>query len=404
MKDFIPRSPGELENQGWLQMKAMLDMHMPVRSIDGQKKTAALWWNELPIRQIAVLIPFICISILTGRQGIIEWQPVVQEINGSINEINTGAGKLRSVPILNNDQPSSNDAFLISNDAQVIQDNSREPAGRQQKEDMLVLNGKATDISIERIRRLNEPVPVELLKDKIKPGTIFSKKVKVNEYILPYVGSRKEANGKAQTKIGFSAGVGSNSSGTRNIYPVIAASYHFNDRIAVSIGMEANVPLSPKDASKRNVSFINDTSLNIQFSVDRESIDKLVYLNVPLEYSFKVKKNVALVSGMELSFLQKVHTSSQKEVFDYSASPVSVLGPEISTYVNGLQRAVDEVEARHTNIKFNAGVSYSLGPASVEARYHYNLHEPVVVKDFNGQVKGGNKGMFSLRLLFQLNK
>lgn len=404
MKDYIKRTSGELENAGWLQMKAMLDQHMPVKDIDpGLIVVPATWWSRIPFRQVAILIPFICISIFTGRQGVIDFQPVVQEMNITNRENTSEPNITMSTSSIKDSRTNNSFSYNLSSDEKLKIGDSKSTnyIGLVDENNM---TGRELVSSIERSALSNSGnlIAIEKIVSPGKPGTVIPTLVKDQEHISTHIGHKKVTNRNAQSKIKLKVGVGYNASSVSNVYPVLAVSYHPGKRSALTIGMDANVPFSPKDVSKRAVSFINDTSMNVQFEVSKEKIDKLVYFNVPLEYSYKLKKDLSLISGMELSLLHKVHTSKQNEVYDYSSSPARILGPAVSTYVNGLQRLEDRVEARHTNIKVNAGLAYSRGPASIQAKYHYNLQEPILIREFNGNLKGGNKGTFSIRLLYQL--
>lgn len=404
MKDNIKRTPGELENAGWLQMKTMLDQHLPVKDIDpGLNVITVSWWSRLPFRQVAILIPFICISILTGRQELLHFNTVVKKMNMPTSEYN---GE-QNIAMMTS---SKKDYRPIKVVAQNLSGNKRQKTGNSKSDNFIGfvdennMTGKEMVSSIERSAMINygNSISIDKIASHKKPGTLITGLVKEPEFTSTHLGIKKGTNRNAQPKIRLLAGIGYNASDLSNVYPVLAVSYHLGKRSDITIGVDANVPFSPKDVSKREVSFINDTSMNVQFEVNKEKIDKLIYFNVPLEYSFKMKNDISLISGIELSLLQKVHTSKQNEVYDYSSSPARILGPAVMTNVNGLQRLEEKVEARHTNIKVNAGVAYSRGPASIQARYHYNLQEPIVIKDFNGNIKGGNKGTFSIRLLYQL--
>lgn len=387
--------------QAWAQMHDLLDKELPVQQ-QRRKKAAWLWWGHMA----AMLITGIAIAVFTvqfysseknnsvagNKPGAIN----TKERSGSFTGIeNKNNGKTSNVKGNDLSKPivHTHKEMSYANTVRFIQKIkfTHDHIGQQRE---LQSSGHLL---------LNDPFIAEKLL--VSANSSISDLNKISNHIPPHDSARTlAAAAKSFRRAGVELGVYYNTgSKLSNIYPV--ARYHFpiGKKTSLSAGIALSSTVAPKDFVVKEFMVLNDTANQVYFNVRNTSVNKITYLDLPLQLHYTIDPHWSVSAGLQLSVLQQSNNRSQSQSFDFFSDPVDQVGQTALTMAGYQPYHVyaQEYEIYKTNWRLLAGVSYHLGKVSINVQYQGSVTDSYSVRDFNGEKNGSRVGFVSVGAMYK---
>lgn len=384
--------------QAWMQMHDLLNKELPVEQ-RRRKKTGWLWWS----RMAAMLIIGVAIAVFTVQlyySGNSD-NRVAENEPGAINERekwgpftgtkNKNNGKAISAQKNDHSQPIVHESKKVT-DANNI--------GFIQK--IKFIRGHKEQKEFQQSNYLSLVDQFTAEKLIATANSSISDLNKISNNIPPRDSARTlaaPASAKSYRRAGVELGVYYNTgSKISNIYPV--ARYHLpvGKRTSLSAGIALNSAVAPKDLTVNEFMVLNDTANQVYFNVRNTSVNKITYLDLPLQLHYAIDPHWSLSAGVQLSVLQQSSGRSQSRSFDFLSDPVDQVGETVLTMA-GYQpyhTYAQEYEIYKMNWRLLAGVSYHLGKASINVQYQGSVTDSYSLKDFNGEKNSSRIGFVSV--------
>lgn len=381
--------------KAWMQMRDLLNKELPVQQ-RRRKKNGWLWWS----RMAAMLIIGVAIAVFT--------------VQFYSSENNDKVAENKPVDSNRKDKPKSPAGNKKDGKVSTMQKNNSLPLFTNVDDEMIDANDKLLTQKIKFRSDYNEQekesspgnylfaIDPSAQKLIASSNSLISDFNTISNNILPRDSARTlaaPASAKSYRRAGVELGVYYNTgSKVSNIYPV--ARYHFpiGKKTSVSAGIALSSTVAPKDFIVKEFMVLNDTANQVYFNVRNTSVNKITYLDLPLQLHYAIDPHWSVSAGVQLSVLQQSNNKSQSQSFDFLTNPVDEVGQTVLTMA-GYQpyhNYAQEYEIYKANWRLLAGVSYHLGKASINVQYQGSVTDSYSVKDFNGDKSGSKIGFVSI--------
>ncbi|HEX2627746.1 MAG TPA: outer membrane beta-barrel protein [Chitinophagaceae bacterium] len=380
--------------QAWTQMHELLNKELPVQQ-HRRKKSAWLWW----CRMAAMLIIGVAIAVFTV-------QFYSSENNNRIAESkpNSGSGKERSKTGKTGSSRQSVPTIVGSSQQPVAAIIGRVTRFIQKIKFTPEQDDRQKYLSRDQLKLIDKFIAEKIIASS---NSSINNLNTVNNNIPPRDSASTPAApaaAKSYRRAGVELGVYYNTgSKVSNIYPV--AKYHFpvGKKTSLSAGIALSSTVAPKNFIVKEFMVLNDTANSVYFNVRNTSVNKITYLDLPLQLHYAIDPHWSLSAGLQLSVLQQSNNKSQSQSFDFLSDPVDQVGQTALTMA-GYQpyhTYSQEYEIYKTNWRLLAGVSYHIGKASINVQYQGAITNNYKITDFNGEINSSKVGFVSVGAMYK---
>ncbi|MES2892230.1 MAG: outer membrane beta-barrel protein [Bacteroidota bacterium] len=180
--------------------------------------------------------------------------------------------------------------------------------------------------------------------------------------------------------------------------PFADVTYQLSPRVFLSTGVQpySRVINTANGVSKSGV--VNDPQNVISNYSEQTSFKNLAYTDVPVFAGLDLSKQLAVQAGVQASFLVSKTRTTETVFYDNQRNPLPVVGNPPATTAAAPSPEVHEVNLRKVDMRFVAGIRYSLGKTAISLDYQQGFQSLL-----NGpQVSRAKNRLLSVKLLVTL--
>ncbi|HPH93198.1 MAG TPA: hypothetical protein PLZ68_20405 [Ferruginibacter sp.] len=179
-------------------------------------------------------------------------------------------------------------------------------------------------------------------------------------------------------------------------YPVAAWKFNVSRKFFVAGGVSLFSPAPATVSGVSTLIHVNDTMNNIRMYKEVTELNQFRYADVPLFVGVNLHKNISLQAGIQASYL--LSKSVKKSLYPYDFSMNSVDNPSLPLVgaAAGAQEEFD-IRVRKFDYRFVTAVKYQYKKMTAGLMYQHGLRSPAA-----GNSSGSKNQMLSLSLLYNI--
>ncbi|WP_153798659.1 hypothetical protein [Foetidibacter luteolus] len=415
-----PAIPAE---EGWKQMKQLLDKEMP-------RKKRPLTGIILPYAVAAsVLIAGIFVTLKltdgTGSKRATEVSAAgVQNEPPTSNKNNVTPETVAAAPTNKTDRTNNNNNNLLQDNAT---GNSNALSAQQTTQLQTAQQGGITTVPgsttpqtgiassqhslnpLQQNKTLQNIGSAENNNNSTVTGASQDNKqtpplTYKDDVAVPSLTKKKNANNKTWNLL---AGVGLNMTTTGNPqnvqpYPAVAAKYNVSKRLYASAGLAAFSPSGIQAEGTGPSYYVDDRANNVLKYDEVVSYKNFRYVDVPLMLGVKLTDKLAVEGGVQVSWLMSKTEAISTIPYDYNLNRMAItynpteantmLGPSIATPTG------NDAKVNQRDLRYVAGLQYSFNKINVGLQYQQGNRAAVTGTNINSK----KTGLVSLRVGFTI--
>ncbi|MEO5892351.1 MAG: hypothetical protein ABIQ31_19035 [Ferruginibacter sp.] len=379
-------------NDGWRQMQALLNEHLPVE-VSILRRRQSLRYAFAAALLLVLLFPTLQLdnkfSTITANKKTFQPITAFRTANSFLTLNKTTRvvtiNKLpRNITLLKNTS-----VHFSYQDKQVLavqQDKINQPAA-------------AANSPGNRAEKIINGMIEKQTVNRLSAATVVTKATSASAYPK----SNKKAIAKASWSLSGGIAMNTAFSNSQDLqpYPIAEARYNITPVFYLAAGLSAWSPVSTSTGGLSKTIYLNDTINNISLYNETTTYSRLRYADIPLTMGVNITKNISIQSGIQVSVLLNKRTTKVLAPYDFQMNsitpPISLSNPLSTATAANMQKDY-EVKVHHIDYRFVAGLRYTQKKTTVGLMYQQGLR-------YVGRGANTNKNsnqVLTLNVLFQI--
>ena len=414
--------------EGWNNMRQLLDAEMPVSS-KRAKRRAAFW-----VGAVVVGVAMIFFAMRASNDSITKEDSKLavkenKSTNSAVTEnetsLNGDQEKLAETEQQMNEQiirSADNELILSGKESidKVFTSGTKAETKTKQIQSNKVLTATTKPFNIKddaTTEIAGKTIDEKTKVDKVIPETTVTTSTPgiVNNTTEDVAASQttnagKQKNSKKSNDKGhiatwqYSVGAGVNfslSKGSQALqpYPFATAQYNLSPTVFLSGSVALFSPVATSTSGIRKTVYLNDTTSNVSRYNETLNFKRLHYADVTVQAGLRLSKKISVSAGIQASKLLSAKSYTTLEPYDFNSDRVALTN--VDTFVPTPSAAPvysKQVDARKLDIRYVAGVNYDLNKLTIGLQYQGGL-KPLLTGD---AVKGDKAQLVTLKLAYRL--
>lgn len=401
----------ELASEGWAQMKDLLQKH----GLEEKKKpTVILWVYRIGGLAASILLAIVAYTFFFNsgpdQKTLANVEKEIPNISSSKHENtisnlgNKSGGTAGSIPLKNESpglpqisQTTSASKINIQNVLQSSKTIYIPVPGQAEIIKKAVLTTYARKIQKEE--KLRNPLPINNVTLKNPLLSSFKKTETNSEKRSPveiYAGAGLNISGKRKDQPGFDIS-------QINIHPSIRIVFPLSKKLSLNTGLSAFSSLKAQNATTEEKELVNDVNANLYYTINKASILKASYFEVPVTINYHISRNWTAGAGLELSRLYQFKIKETEKTYDYNENLTATnLDRNLIISTLAAPAKKDKISLKKWNPGMVLETTFKTGSFLISAGYHYGLSPSITTVEANGTTKNFKNEYFKVGIQYQV--
>lgn len=349
-------------NEGWQQMKLLLNRNLPVQKQLINKKLLQSYMTSLLFITLMLLtsLPLNTTMLFSGMLGNITVAPLqittatllpiplnnAKNSAGLVTYLNKlGICKKNTASLFFNDDIAFNTSNNLTNAKTII------PPTQESIDENSAIDEQENVTSVT----IKTPVATSANTLTLAGGKIIN--------------TRNRRSWSLLAGIGVNAAIGQQ----QNLqpYPIVVAKHNINSKFFITASAAGCSPVASNISGVSKTIYLNDTVNNIQLYKETTTYNNLYYVDIPLAAGINISKKYAVQAGIQLSLLLNKKSKKITTPYDFQMNNIAAIITDPLITANLQQE--HSVPVGNIDYRFITGLRYTINKTVIGADYQYAL-------------------------------